>query len=144
MTYSFDGDSTVEHRECPDCGRPHESVTGFVLKDGTAHAVYYADWYPHSAEAYLDVILGSWEGPDYPDQVTFGCRLGSVEGQDGPAASLVEGGSTRSDHAMFGTKLDRPHALEHPLLPQFWAVVDWLVVNDQTLHDNVYHMGREG
>lgn len=143
MTYSFSGEPTVDRRRCPDCGTEHESVTGFVLKDGSAHAVYYADWYPHSKEAFVDVVLGPWREPDYPDQVTFGCRLGPVEGQDGPAASLVTGGASKSDHALFGTKLDREAALQHPMLTEFWDVIDWLVVNDPTLHENVYHMYEE-
>lgn len=143
MSFSFSGDPTVDRRRCQDCGNEHESVTGFVLKDGSAHAVYYADWYPHNQEAYVDVVLGTWEEPDYPNQVTFGCRLGPVEGQDGPAASLVPGGARRSDHKLFGVKLDRQAALEHQMLPEFWDVIDWLVVNDPTLHENVYHMDDE-
>ena len=143
MTLTFDGDPSVEQRQCPDCGSEHESVTGFVLKDASAHAVYYADWYPHRNEAYVDVVLGPWLEPDYPDQVTFGCRLGHVKGQVGPAASLVTGASTRSDHPMFGTKLDRDGARAHPRLSDFWAVVDWLIINDPILHENVYHMDEE-
>jgi hypothetical protein len=143
VTYSFSGDPSIDKRRCPDCGSEHESVTGFVLKDASAHAVYYADWYPHRKEAYVDVVLGPWEEPDYPDQVTFGCRLGPVEGQDGPAASLVTGGENKSDHPLFGVKLDREAALEHPMLAEFWDVIDWLVVNDPTLNENVYHMDEK-
>lgn len=140
MTLSFDGDPSVQQRQCPDCGSQHETVTGFVLENDSAHAVYYVDWYPHTNEAFVDVVLGPWLEPAYPDQVTFGCRLGPVGGQVGPAASLVTGGRTRPDHPMLGRKLDRDEALAHPGLPDFWAVVDWLVVNDPTLHENVYHM----
>jgi hypothetical protein len=102
--------------------------------------VYFADWYPHAHEAWIDVILGPWERPDYPNQVTFGCRIGHIQGQEAPAASLVDGGAMRSDHPMFGSKLDRSAALGHPWLSEFWSVVDWLIVNDQTLHEHVYHM----
>jgi hypothetical protein len=140
VTLSFDGEPRIEQRQCPDCARRHESVTGFVLKDGTAHAVYFAEWYPHSREAYLDVVLGAWHEADYPDQVTFACRFGHVEGNDEPAASLVSAGERRADHPMFGIRLDRTGALEHPRLEEFWEVADWLVINDQVLHDHVYHM----
>lgn len=142
MTYSFDGDSTVRHRECSDCGDMHESVSGFVLREMSAHAVFFADWYPHSYEAWIDVILGPWEEPDHPNRVTFGCRIGPVEGQSAPAASLVEGGAIRPDHPMFGLKLDRSAALNHPLLSEFWSIVDWLIINDKTLHENIYQWGR--
>jgi hypothetical protein len=30
--------------------------------------------------------------------------------------------------------------LEHPRLEEFWEVADWLVIDDQLLHDHVYHM----
>lgn len=140
MVLAFDGEPTIEQRQCPQCGRPHESAIGFVTRDGDAYAVYFVDWYPHESEAYVDVILGTWEEPDYPRQVTFGCRLGHVAEQEAPAASLVTGGAMRSDHPMFGSKLPRDAALGHPRLGEFWAVVDWLVLNDRTLHDHVYHM----
>jgi len=140
VTLSFDGDPRIEQRQCQNCARQHESVTGFVLKDGTAHAVYFAEWYPHSGEAYLDVVLGTWHETDYPDQVTFACRFGHVEGNGEPAASLVSAAERRTDHPMFGLRLDRTSALEHPRLREFWEVADWLVINDQVLHDHVYHM----
>ncbi|HEU4320011.1 MAG TPA: hypothetical protein VFS66_08010 [Acidimicrobiia bacterium] len=137
---SFDGDSRQTTRHCPDCGQSHESVTGFVLKEDSAYAVYYVDWYPHSNEAYVDAILGSWDGPGYDDNVTFGCRLGEVEGYAGPQASLVTGGAQRGDKPIMGTKLERDDALRHPLVAEFWELVDWLIVNDSLLHERVYHM----
>lgn len=137
---SFDGEPTVQDRECPDCGEPHESVVGFVLEGEAPYAVYYADWYPHRVEAYIDVVLGPFEEPDYPDQVTFGCRTGHVAGQAAPASSLVTAAEGRGNHPWFGDKLTRDQALDHPLLPAFWEVVDWLILNDRILHDNVYHM----
>jgi hypothetical protein len=140
MTLSFDGEPKVDHRRCDDCGGEHESAVGFVLRDGDAYAVYWAAWYPHENEAWIDVILGSWQEPDFPDNVTFGCRIGNVEGQEAPACSLVPAGKIRSDTAMFGRKLDRQAALNHPWLPAFWEVVDWLMLNDPTLHEHVFHM----
>jgi hypothetical protein len=86
------------------------------------------------------VILGSSEEPDYGDNVTFGCRIGHVETRAEPACSLVEGGAVRSDKRLLGAKLDRDTALTHPRLDEFWAVLDWLVVNDPMLHEHVFHM----
>lgn len=140
MGYSFDGESKQSSRTCPDCNQTHESVTGFVLDDGAAHAVYYADWYPHSNEAFVDVILGSWDRPGYEDNVTFGCRLGEIAGHPGPQASVVTGGEQRPDKAILGEKLRREDALQHPKLGEFWDIVDWLILNDPLLHEKVYHM----
>lgn len=68
--YSFDGDPTSQLTACSECGVEHQSVTGFVLRDGDAHAVYFAEWHPTLVEAYVDVILGSFEEPAYLDNVT--------------------------------------------------------------------------
>jgi hypothetical protein len=48
---------------CPSCGQEHQGVTGFVLRGGSAYAIYFADWYPHASEARLDVVLGTSTNP---------------------------------------------------------------------------------
>lgn len=138
MAFGFDAEPRAEHRRCPDCGEEHDSDVGFVLRDGVKYAVYWAAWYPHQDEAWLDVVLGSWQEPDFADHVTFGCRIGRVEGQSDPACSLVLGGEIRGDDPVFGHKLDRDEALTHPWLPAFWELVDWLIPNDRLLHDHVF------
>jgi hypothetical protein len=140
MTLSFDGTPEITHRRCHECGGEHDSVNGFLLRDGSAYAVYFAAWYPHKSEAWIDVAIGSWEPPDYADHVTFGCRIGYVESQSESASSLVHGGQVLSDSPMFGQKLNRDEALAHPWLNSFWEVVDWLILNDPTLHEHVFHM----
>lgn len=137
---SFDGDVQTRTVTCAACGVDHQSTTGFVLQDGNAHAIYMAEWHPVTSESYIDVILGSFEEPDHADNVTFGCRVGHVRTQPQPACSLVQGGATRSDKPLFGRKLERDEALAHPRLDDFWAVVDWLILNDPVLHENVFHM----
>lgn len=140
VVFSFDGEPDVRMVRCGDCGQQHEAVTGFVLCEGFAHAVYWADWYPHQNEAYVDLILGSWEEPEYEDHVTFGCRIGRVPGQDGPQCSLVPAAQQRDEAPVFGTKLTREAALAHPWLGEFWDCIDWLTLNDPVLHEHVYHM----
>ena len=140
MTFSFDGETRLERRRCDRCGEAHDAATGFVLRDGAAYAIYWADWYPHQQEALVDVILGSFEEPDFADNVTFGCRIGRVEGQAEPACSLTPGGQSRSVKQLLGHKLTREEALQHPSLPSFWEVVDWLILNDATLHEHIFHI----
>lgn len=136
-TFSFDGEPKLRPSTCDHCAEEHEGVTGYVLRDGDAFAVYFAEWYPHENEAWLDVILGSF-AEDFLDHVTFGCRIGEIPGSDGPQCSLVPAAEVRADLPIFGTKLTREQALEHPRQPEFWALVDWLLVNDALLHDHVY------
>ena len=140
---SFDGEVKVSHTTCSECDQTHETSTGFVLRDDDAYAVYWVSWYPHHDEAWLDLILGSWQEPTYDDHVTFGCRIGAVDGEPSPECTLVAGGQTRSDHVMFGRKLTRDEALSHPRLKEFWDCVDWLVINDPVLHDQIYHQSRD-
>ena len=135
--FSFDGVPKAHEVTCPDCGEKHDGVTGYVLNGGAAFAVYFADWYPHENEAWVEVILGSFAEPDYADDVTMGCRYGYVDGQAEPAASLFT--PTRTG-AIFGRILDRAEAMKSPRIGDFWALTDWLVVNDKLLHETVYHL----
>ena len=140
MRFEFDGEVTTRHRRCDVCGEVHDLDSGFVTRDGDRYAVFFAAWYPHEGEAWVDVTLGSWQAPEYPDQVTFGCRIGHVPGQAEPACSLTQGGAALGDEPIFGRRLDRDAALTDPRLSAFWELVDWLIVNDPLLHRHVFHM----
>ena len=139
MALAFDGTPVRDHCRCDVCGEEHEADRGLVLRDGAAYAAYWASWYPHEDEAWVDAVLGSWTEPDFPDNVTFGCRIGRIEGQSEPACSLVTGAAIRGDEALFGRKLDRDAALAHPWLPAFWELIDWLIENDALLHEHIFH-----
>jgi hypothetical protein len=65
--------------------------------------------------------------------VTFGCRVGPVEGVDGNACTLVPAAEKASDSPMYGTKLTRDEALAHPWLPLYWEVIDLIMEADQTV-----------
>jgi hypothetical protein len=138
---SFDGEPQRRLVRCQHCDEEHDGTTGYVMRDGSAYAIYFLDWYPHDDEAWLDVILGSFFVEDAEDagRVTFGCRIGEIEGQDGPGCSLVPGAEVRADLPVFGTKLSRDEALAHPRQPEFWVVTDWLILNDPLLHERIYH-----
>jgi hypothetical protein len=138
MAFGFDGEPRVDRRHCEQCGEEHDSAVGLVLRDGRAYAAYWAAWYPHEREAWVDMTLGTWQEPDYPDNVTFGCRIGVFGGQTEPACSLVKAAQTRSDSPIFGRKLDRDEALAHPWLSSFWEVLDWVIVNDATMREHIY------
>lgn len=137
-------DRNVAELTCDHCGEPFQRVTGFVYRDGDAHAVYVASCYHHDGhEAFIDVVFSpTWEdGVD--DHVTFGCRVGGLEGQHEPGASLVTGGAAFADKPFFGRKLRREDALSHPFVGQFWSVVDHILVNDPLVRDHVYGSGVE-
>jgi hypothetical protein len=128
----------VHTQACSCCGAAIERSSSLVQRDGTAYAVYFASCYAHGNEAFLDVVLGTWGRPDASDHVTFGCRIGAVDGASEPPCSLVTGGELAVDDALFGAKLTRDDALQHPRLPDFWAVVDFVLEADPTVRARIY------
>lgn len=124
---------------CDHCGQPMTRVTGFVHRDGDACAVYYASCYHHDGhEVWIDAVFSpTWEeGTD--DHFTFGCRVGRVDGQEEPAASLVPAAAAWGNSRVFGHKLSRDEALAHPMLGEFWALVDHLLIHDSVVSAHIY------
>jgi hypothetical protein len=129
----------VREFPCPKCRSVLRRVTGFVYNNGDAYAVYYASCYHHDGhEVWIDVIFSdTWE-EGINDHVSFGCRVGPVEGQTESAASLVQAGRAYSDSEMFGQRLTREQALHHPRLSSFWELVDHILVHDEVVAEHVY------
>ncbi|MEO6713772.1 MAG: hypothetical protein ABIM89_10135 [Mycobacteriales bacterium] len=141
MTLSFDGDRDETDKTCERCGTSYRLVRGFILDDGSAHAVYFAACHTHDdvREAWIDVILGTFGEDTDGNHVTFGCRVGPVVGQDEPAATAIDAACPYSDKPLWGVKLTREAALQHPWLSVFWNVVDFILVNDPAVEHHVYH-----
>jgi hypothetical protein len=124
---------------CPDCGEVFQRVTAYVYRDGDAHAVYNATCHHHDGdEARIDATFSPTWGYEGDEDVTFGCRVGRSAGQDRPVRSLVTGEGAFDDAPTFGRKLTRDEALMHPLIEDFWALVDHILVNDPVVRDHVY------
>lgn len=133
-----DGRKVAEF-ECHDCGEANQRVWGFILADGDAHAIFFASLYHHDGdEAWIDVILSPTWADDVDDHETFGCRVGPLEGQDDPGASLVTGGAAAPDTQLFGRKLTREDAMENPRLDDFWHVVDHILESDPLVRQHVF------
>ncbi|MDZ5663624.1 hypothetical protein SFC79_17750 [Nocardioides sp. S-58] len=136
---SIEADPTVTQHVCDHCERPFQRVRGYLYRDGDAHAVFIASCHHHDGhEAFIDAVFSpTWEeGVD--DRVTFGCRVGPVDGQPDPGAGLTTGAAAFTDTQWFGRKLTREEALGHPLLHEFWAVVDHVLVHDPVVRHHVY------
>lgn len=140
---TFDGEPTVDQKDCAACGRSYDLVRSFVLNDGDAYAVVFAACHAHGVtnEAWIDVIFGSWEEDDSTENVTFGCRVGPVDGQSGPAASAVDAAAPYSDSTLWGSKLTRQEALTHQRIGDFWTVIDFVLTSDPHVRDHVYGAG---
>ena len=133
MTLSLGGNPRVVSRACDCSGGERAVVTLYVYRDQEAYAACFASCYPHRGEVWLDVIFGTWHENRYDDHMTFGCQF-----IPGKGARLVPAASTSPDAPIFGHKLDRDLALAHPRLPEFWAVVDHVLVHDPVVHQHAY------
>jgi hypothetical protein len=87
---------------------------------------------------WIDVILGTLGGDTIDDHVTFGCRVGPVADSPEPAPTLVQACLDGSGAKIHGVLLPREDGLAHPRLPEFWAVVDFVLTNDPTLNAHLY------
>jgi len=61
-----------------------------------------------------------------------------VVGSSEPGATLVDPIYGFSGAPINGRVLSREVALTHPLLPEFWEVVDFVLFNDPTVHPHLY------
>jgi hypothetical protein len=130
--------------ECSCCNAAIERTWNFIDRDGEPWAVYFANCYHHRDQphdTWIDVIMGTWGDDDVDgvnDHVTFGCRVGPVADSVFPAATLVDALQGFTSTPVHGMVLSREQGLAHPLLPQFWEIVDFVLENDPTVHAHLY------
>ncbi|MEO3938758.1 hypothetical protein V3N99_18675 [Dermatophilaceae bacterium Soc4.6] len=135
----LDGDSDVREQTCDRCGRPYLLVTSYLLVNGSAHCVTKTALHDHDGpEAWVDVVFGTFvEGA--VDHVTFGCRVGPVDGSRDPAATAVDAAAPYGQSEFWGRKLSRADALAHPRIREFWEVVDHVLLHEPAVEHHVYH-----
>lgn len=139
---AIEANPTVTEHACDHCSQPFQRVHGYVYRNGDAHAVYIASCYHHDGhEVFVDAVFSPTWKDEADDHITFGCRVGPVAGQPDPGASLTSAATAFSDRPLFGRKLTREDALDHPLLGDFWALVDHVLVHDPVVRNHVYGPG---
>ncbi|ABK03272.1 hypothetical protein Arth_1887 [Arthrobacter sp. FB24] len=140
MTLSLDGAPDIREQECSCCGATYVVVSHFILKNGHTHAIARSALHHHSGEheAWIDVIFGRFGDDPVEERVSFGCRVGPIEGSAEPAATVVDAAQPYPDSPAWGHKLSREEGLKHDSVPHFWDVVDWLLSTDPTIHGHVY------
>ncbi|MEV4684236.1 hypothetical protein [Streptomyces kurssanovii] len=143
MLLTFGPDRQTREFTCDCCNAPIERAWDFIYADGAPHAAYFANCYHHTDrdhDAWIDVIFGTWGGgsDQWSDHVAFACRIGPVVGQTTPASTLVTAGLAHPDGPLFGLKLDREAALQHPRLNEFWKVSDFILENDPLVLGHIY------
>lgn len=125
---SFDRERKVRDFECAECGSRYRRMYRFVLRNQVAYGVCYASLHKHAGEAvaWLDVILGTWGENETADHVTFGCRVGPIEGQEFPAASLVPAAQPFAYRPIFGQRLSPIPPMRPRRLSRTWPT--WGVI----------------
>ena len=114
-------------------------VKSFVIDDVGPYAIALSALHYHEvAEAWLDVVFGEFDGGSKAERFTFGCRVGPVQNSAEPAATAVDAAVPYEDTATFGHKLSRDEALAHPRLSDFWAVVNFLLVEEPAVNHHLY------
>src|SRR5207342_1726804 len=101
---------------CECCGTENVTLTRFVLQNGNAHAVYYAQYCRgHESDRISGMVgLGPWgESAAETDRLAFPFQIWASE--DNYNVVLVDASeSPRSDVTFLGRVLDREEALSHP------------------------------
>lgn len=141
MPLTFDEPSDVATKECDGCGAGYTLVKSLINDENGPHAVAFSALHHHDGEheAWIDAILGTFH--DDSDHVTFGCRVGPVDGSPEPAATAVQAAVPYGDQPIWGRKLSREEALAHSRIDDYWGVVDFLLEQEPVIRAHVYHRG---
>ncbi|WP_208739467.1 hypothetical protein [Arthrobacter agilis] len=140
MTFTLDGSPESTQKTCSMCGATSVVIHHFILKDHNAFAIGETELHQHGGnpEAWINIVFGSFNDDEYEDHVTFGCRVGLFTEDGELASSLIDSNHTSPSTPVWGLRLTREQALSHDLLPAFWEVVDWLVLEDPQTHQHLY------
>jgi hypothetical protein len=74
--YAIELNERITTFDCPDCGKKSMTVWGFVFKDESAHAVYYAGLMTghEQPSVRLTVSIGDW-GVEHGDEQGVRAKL---------------------------------------------------------------------
>jgi len=127
-------DRTVASQTCPNCGEVYDLAQGFVTDEATIHAAYSAMCHGHPAHtAWIDVVVGRIMESEGDSNRTFACELRA----DG--AMAIDAPQTRpAPPASWGRQLSRSEALADESVSLFWAVVDAISEQDESVRRHVY------
>jgi hypothetical protein len=141
--FSLELGDEVTRKTCDCCGEEYKSVVGFVKKDDDAYAIYFATLqtgHPEIAVG-LTVSIGKWWDDTALDERHW-IHLTVRPSPENFNMRIEE--PSRSPHSNFkplGIALTREQALASSMRDHFFAVADYIVVEDPAV--NSYLMGYE-
>jgi hypothetical protein len=134
MPITIELDQAVATRRCSGCGREHETVRGYLYRDGNAWVAYWAALYragEHHAHpiALMTVAMGD----DWADASDARARTWvQIEARphaDQVLMSFVDP-SAQLDPELFGSPLSRSQALDSPRKPSFLEAAEHIAYED--------------
>ena len=153
--YSVDLNEEIQTFACPDCGETSLTVWGFIHKNGTAHAVYYAGLMTGHSQisVRLTVSIGDWVTTDANRNEAKLRQWLFIEAR--PTSDRYELMVREPEESLYfnkpllGNPITRAEALGSPLLEEFFAVADFVAFNDPAVKSylsgqQVNSAGRRG
>jgi len=134
--YAIELNERIKTFDCPDCGKKSFTVWGWISKDGSAYAVYYAGLMTghDQASARLTISIGGWGVDNVDEQNVEQRRWLFIEAR--PTTDSYEmmvrepEESLYFDKPILGKAMSRAVALRSPDLNEFFAVADFVAFND--------------
>jgi hypothetical protein len=153
--YFIDLNEKIKTFYCSDCGQTCMTVWGFIRRDGTAHAVYYAGLMTGHLQpsVRLTISLGAWgstneEGQDA--RLRTWLFIESRPTADSYEMMVREPQESRYfNKTILGKPMPRAEAIASPSLQEFFAVADFVAFNDPAVKsylcgEQVSSLGRKG
>lgn len=127
---------------CDHCHQMYGATRGFVYRDESAHAIYYAALHDCAASAAIYLAIGIGESKEedgiFGDvrSVTFrveptetGVDLNALDARESPWAQA----------RTLGTMMNRDEALAHETFTEFLHIADHIVAEDRVIAEYLAH-----
>ena len=145
--YAIELNERITTFDCPDCGKKSMTVWGFVFKDESAHAVYYAGLMTahEQRSVRLTVSIGGWGIEHRDEQSVSGRNWLFIEAR--PTADSYEMMVREPEESSYfgkrilGKPMSRAEALVSPTMDDFFAVADFVAFNDPAVKSYLLGQG---
>jgi len=133
--YKLELSDVTAHLDCSCCADGLTSVCGFVRKDRSPYAMYYAVLHNNRTEQFvrLSVSMGAgWQSQNLADRLAL-CMDLLPRGNDWVISVLNANDSPQESFMPFGHWLNREEAGEHSALPQFLELTTFIMQHDPAM-----------
>ena len=141
--FSLELGDEVINKACECCGEQYKNVVGFITQDNDAYAVYFAKLRTGHPEITvgLTVSIGKWWDDTALDERHWIYLV--VKPSLGNFNMRIEepSRSPKADFKPLGIALTREEALASSMREDFFAVADYIVVQDPAV--NSYLLGQQ-